>query len=85
MVECNNGLGDCLADSKHLGSVSTTLNADADVNVGKSAGAEKKDRLVGLDSEHFRLEKFNGASVDLDDSLSALAQGNSNCRFLINQ
>jgi hypothetical protein len=82
LVECNNCLGDSLADSKHLGSVSTTLHADADVNVGESASTEQKDRLVGLHAEHFRLEELDGASVDLDESLSALAQGHSNCGFL---
>lgn len=51
LVVGDEGLGDGLTDGVDLGSVSTTGDADADVDVGELVEADNQERLVDLDAE----------------------------------
>jgi hypothetical protein len=53
----NNGLCDCLSDCVDLGSVTTTLYADTDVDGCKGVFADDEDGLVDLEAEDFGLEE----------------------------
>lgn len=48
LVVSDEGLGDGLTDGVDLGSVATTGNADADVDVGELVEAHNEERLVDL-------------------------------------
>jgi len=48
LVPGNEGLGDCLTHSVDLGCVSTTLHADADVDIAVTVGTEEEDWLPHL-------------------------------------
>ena len=54
------GLGDCLADGVDLGGVSTTLNADADVDGGEGVLTGDEDGFVGLEPKDLGLEEADG-------------------------
>ena len=49
LVVGDEGLGDSLTDGVDLGSVTTTGDADTDVNTGKLVGTDDEERLVDLD------------------------------------
>ena len=66
LVVSNDGLGDGLTDGIDLRSVTTTLHANSDIDVGESVVTEQEDGLVDLESEDFRSDEFDGVSVDLD-------------------
>jgi hypothetical protein len=78
----NNGLGDGLTDGVDLCDFTTSLHADADINISKLFLSQKKHRLVGLDAEDLRLKVLDRAAIDLDDTLSVLAVSNSGSSFL---
>jgi len=73
----NNGLGDSLPDGVDLSSVSSSLDADADIEVGETLLAKEKDRLKGLKAEDLGLEELDGASVDLNEATALLAVSDS--------
>jgi hypothetical protein len=50
-VEGNNTLGDSLTEGVELRDVTTTLDAEADVDVGELLGTDNKDGLVNLVTE----------------------------------
>jgi hypothetical protein len=73
LVVGNEGLRYALADGIDLGSVATTGNADADVDVGELVEAENEEGLVDLEAEDLGLNKVERAAVDLDQTLAGLA------------
>jgi hypothetical protein len=82
LVVGNDGLGKSLTDGVDLGSVSTTLDADADVDVGELLRADAEDGLVDLELQDLGFEEFNGGTVDTDETMSTLAVSNSSGGFL---
>ena len=72
LVVGDDGLGDSLSDGVYLGSVSTTGNSDADIDVGESFQANNQEGFVDLESQDFRLDKVERLSVDLDDPFTSL-------------
>lgn len=61
LVVGDEGLGDSLTDGVDLGSVTTTGDADTDVNTGELVGTDDEERLVDLDF----LVSGGGCSVGL--------------------
>lgn len=51
LVVGDEGLGNGLTDGVDLGGVTTTGDADADVDVGELVEADNQERLVDLDAE----------------------------------
>ena len=56
----NDGLCDGLSDSVDLGSVTTTLYADTDVDGSESIFTDDEDGLVDFEAEDFRPEEVDG-------------------------
>ena len=71
----NNGLGDGLADSVHLGCVSSSLDTDTDVNATEGVLAGNKDSFVDLETEDLRLEEVDGGAVNVDEATALLGVG----------
>ena len=69
------GLGDGLSDGVDLGSVSTTLDADADVDGREGVLASDQDGLVDLEAEDLRLEELDGGAVDVDEATALFGVG----------
>jgi hypothetical protein len=72
LVVGNDGLGDSLTDGVDLGSVTTTGDANTDVDVGELLETGDQKWLVDLEAEDFRLNEVEGLSVDLDQTLASL-------------
>lgn len=72
----DNGLGDGLTNGVDLGGVSTTLDADADVDGTKSILSGNENGLVDLEAEDLRLEEVDGGAVDVDEATALLGVGN---------
>lgn len=72
LVICNQRLGNGLSDGIYLGSLTTTADADTDVDIGELVQAEDQERLIELESEDLRLDKGDWLSVNLDESLTSL-------------
>ena len=68
-------LGDGLADGVNLRSVSTTLDADADVDSTESILAGNQNGLVDLEPEDLRLEEVDGGAVNVDEATALLGVG----------
>lgn len=62
-----------LTDGVDLGSVTTTGDADTDVNVGELVEANDEERLVDLEAEDLGLNQVQGRTVDLDETTAGLA------------
>lgn len=52
LVVGDNGLGDSLTDGVDLGGVTTTGDADADIDTGELVNADDEEGLVDLKFEH---------------------------------
>jgi hypothetical protein len=76
-VVSNNGLGNGGTDSVNLSGNSTTLHSDADIEIGKLFLSQKQDWFKDLEAELFRLNKFNGLPIDLDQTAALLRKSNS--------
>jgi len=72
LVVCNDGLADGLTDGVDLGSVSTTGNANSDVDICELLEADDEEGLVDLESQDLWLNKVEGLAVNLDKSFSCL-------------
>jgi hypothetical protein len=83
LVVGNDGLGESLTDSVDLGSVSTTLDTDTDVNVGELVRANAEDGLVDLELQDIGLDELDGGSVQADETLTGLAVSNGGGGFLL--
>ena len=64
-----------LPNGVDLRSVATALHADAQIHDGKALAAQQQDRLEDLVAQHFRLDKLDGAAIDLDQATAFLAVG----------
>jgi hypothetical protein len=82
LVVGNDGLGKSLTDSVDLRSVSTSLDTDTDVNVGKLVRANTEDGLVDLELQDIRLDELERGAIETDKTLAGLAVGNSGGGFL---
>ncbi|GER42180.1 40S ribosomal protein S16 [Striga asiatica] len=82
LVECNEGLGDRLADGVDLGGVAAALDAYAHVDAGEAVAAEEEDWLEHLVAEDLGLDELDRDAVDLDKAAAALAVGDRDGRFL---
>lgn len=76
LVVGDNGLGDGLTDGVDLRSVSTTGDADTDVDTGELLEADDEERLVDLEAEDLRLHEVKGLAIDLEETATGLAVGN---------
>ena len=65
-----------------LSNATSSLDGDADVEVGESLSAQKEHGLHGLHLEALGLENVNGLTVQLHDSFSIRAVSNGNCSLL---
>lgn len=83
LVVGDNGLGDGLTDGVDLGGVTTTGDADADVDTGELVSADDQEGLVDLEAQDLRLDQREGLAVDLDEALALLAVGDSGGRLLL--
>jgi hypothetical protein len=63
LVVSDDALGDGLSDGVDLRSVTTTGNADSDVDVGELFGAEDQDGFIDLDGDCVRLRISFARSV----------------------
>lgn len=77
LVVRNNTLGQSLADSVNLGSVTATLDGDADVDLGKGLLAQNQDGLENLQAKSLGLSEFDGLAIELDQAVSGLALSDS--------
>lgn len=77
LVVGDQGLGDCLSDGVDLRSVTTTGDTDTDVEAGELVKTNDEQGLVDLGSENGRLDQLERSAIDLDQTLSGLAVGDS--------
>ena len=63
--------------------LTTTLDANADVNVGETLLTEKKEDFVDLELENGGLQEFKRGTVHADETTSTLAVSNSGGSFLM--
>lgn len=62
------GLGNGLADSVHLGRVPSSLDPDSDINAGELVFTDDENGFVDLETEDLGLNEVYGGTVDTDDS-----------------
>lgn len=74
LVVGNDGLGNGLPDGVDLGSNTSPLDTDSDVQVSKFILTKDEDGLESLQAKNLGLEQFNGAPVDLDEATACLAE-----------
>ena len=55
--------------------VSTTLDADTNVNGGEGLLANNQDRLVDLEAEDLGLQEGDRGAVDVDEATTLLSMG----------
>jgi len=60
----------------------TTVDANADVNVAETLLAEEKDDFIDLEFHDLGFEEVKRGSVDTDKTLSALAVSDGSSGFL---
>merc|ERR1712110_595534 len=70
LVVGDQGLGESLSDGVALSHVTSSLHADADINVSKPVLAEKKHWLEELELERLGLDLLKRAAIDLDETLA---------------
>lgn len=72
LVVGDDGLGNSLTDGVDLGSVTSSGDADTDVDVGELVETDDEEGLVDLEAEDLGLDKVDGGSVNLDESTTSL-------------
>jgi hypothetical protein len=72
LVVGDDGFGNGLADGVDLRGVTTTGDADADVDISELVNTEDQDGLVNLESQDLGLDLGKRLSVNLDETLSGL-------------
>ena len=75
LVVGDDTLADGLSDGIDLRDITTTTDADADVDVLEDLIAEDEDGLEDLEAEDLGLDELDGAAVDADEALALLADG----------
>lgn len=78
----DNSLGNSLAHSVNLRSVTTTSDLDSDIDGSEVLGAEDEDGLVELGPEDLGGEKLQRLAVDLDEA-TALHSASDGCGILL--
>ena len=73
----DNSLGQSLADGIDLRGVTSTLDSDADVNLGEGLLAEDEEGLEDLQAKRLGLGELDGGAVKLNQTISGLAEGDS--------
>jgi len=76
-------LGNGLTDGVDLRGVTTTADADADVDVGELVEADDEERLVDLEAEDLGSDVLEGSAVNLDKTVASLAVGDGGSRLLL--
>ena len=66
----------------NLSDATSSLDSDADVEVSKSLGSQKKNGLNSLHLHTLGLHDVNGLTVQLHDSVTVLAVSNGNSGLL---
>lgn len=74
---CDDGLGDSCSDGVDLSSDTSTLNSDANIQIGELVLSEDKNRFEYLQSHDFGLDVLNRLSIDLDETPSLLGKCDS--------
>lgn len=74
-VVCYDRLCNCLTDGIDLGSVSTTLDADTDVEDLERVFAGNEDGLVDLEAQDLRLHELYGGAVNTDKATALFGMG----------
>jgi len=75
-------LSKSLSDGVDLGSESWTSDSDSNIEVSESLSSEEKDRLINLSLEELWVNKIDGRSINLKESLSGSNGSNGNGIFL---
>ena len=75
----NDGLSDSSTNGVDLSGDSSSLDADADVEVGEFFLSEDEDGLECLQAKGFGLDELDGLTIDLDKSTSLLCESASGC------
>lgn len=65
LVVCDDGLSDGLTDGVDLSSVTTSLHADADIDISETRESQKKDGLQNLEERRKMIQE--GEWLDHDD------------------
>ena len=65
-----------------LSNATSSLNGDADVEIGKSLSSEEENGLNSLHLHALGLHDVNGLTVQLHDSMSVLAVSDGNSGLL---
>jgi hypothetical protein len=71
----DDGLGDSLTDRVHLRGVTSSGDANADVDVRELLEADDQEGLVDLEPQDLGLDEVQRLAVDLDKALTGLAVG----------
>jgi hypothetical protein len=71
----DDGLGDSLTDRVHLRGVTSSGDANADVDVRELLEADDQEGLVDLEPQDLGLDEVQRLAVDLDEALTGLAVG----------
>ena len=77
LIVSDDALADGLTDGVDLRDITTTTDADADVDVREALLAEQEDGLKDLEAEDLGLHKLDGRAVHVDHALALLARGDS--------
>ena len=78
---CDDGLGNGCPDGVDLCGDTSTLNPDADIEVGELVLSDDKNRLENLQSHNLRLDVLNRLSINLDETPSLFSEGDSGGRL----
>lgn len=79
----NQTLGNSLSDSVHLRDVTTTGDSDSDVDVLELVQAGQGQWLVDLETQDLGLDQGDGATVNLDQTLTGLDVGDGSSGLLL--
>ena len=75
-VVSNDGLGNSSSDGVDLSGDTSTLDSDADIEVGELVLSNDQDRLENLQAKSFWLNILNRLSIDLDKTPTLLGKSN---------
>ena len=82
LVEADDGLGDCLADSHDLSCGTTSSHSDPQVEVLEPVSSKQKDGFHGFQPHGGWFECVEGSSIDADESRAFSAVAHSGGVFL---
>jgi len=82
LVVGDEGLGDGLPNGIDLCDMTAALDSHTNVHSSKSLLAQQQHWLLDLESEQLGLDLLEGASVDLDEAIAALAVRDCSGSFL---